>query len=339
VSFSTSFPRLAAAALVAAALVLGLLQPPLTAARQEQPAETPAPPASPTVVPTPTPRPAGTQPRVGIQVGHWKSRELPEELARLRGSTGAYVRGLAEVDVNMDVARRVEALLVAQGVAVDLLPATVPPDYDADAFVSIHADGSRAAGARGFKLATPWRTSRASQHLMDVLTAEYAAATGLPRDGAVTVNMRGYYAFNYRRHEHAVARTTPAVILEMGFLTNATDRAFLTGRADVVARGVANGILRYLAERDPNDGAALLAPEFGTYRAASPAVAVRSAPNEGARVLLQAGPDTRFFIFRERDGWFETMVRGDRRVVGWVRVADLVATNEPPPTPPPATDS
>ena len=26
--------------------------------------------------------------------------------------------------------------------------------------------------------------------------------------------MRGYYAFNFRRHEHAVARTTPAVIVE-----------------------------------------------------------------------------------------------------------------------------
>ena len=331
--------RLALAVVAAAALALCALQQAVSRAQQEPVVATPAPASAPTPAPTPTPRPAGTQQRVGIQAGHWKSAELPDELARLRSSSGAYVRGLSEAELNLDIARRVEALLVAQGVAVDVLPATVPPGYDADVFVALHADGSPSASARGFKLATPWRTSRASQHLLDALSAEYAAATRLPLDGGVTVNMRGYYAFNYRRHTHAVARTTPAVILEMGFLTNTADRALLTGRANVVAAGVANGILRYLAERDPADGAALLAPEFGSYRAAGPAVAVRASPSERARVLLQADEQTRFFIFRERDGWFETMVRGERRVVGWVRVADLVATGEPPAPPPPSTDS
>jgi N-acetylmuramoyl-L-alanine amidase len=338
-SSRTPLPRWVLLGCAALALALGTLMPAASGA-QESPATvgpTVAPP--PTLVPTPTPRPAGTPPRVGIQVGHWKSAELPDELARLRGSTGAHVRGLSEVELNLDIARRVVALLAAQGVAVDLLPATVPPGYDADAFVAIHADGASSGAARGFKLATPWRASRASEHLLDALATEYAAATRLPRDGGVTSNMRGYYAFNYRRHEHAVARTTPAVILELGFLTSAADRALLTGRPDTVAAGVVRGILRYLAERDPLDGAALLAPEFGSYRAALPEVMVRAAPNERARVLLRATPEHRFFIFRERDGWFEARVRGEGRVMGWVRVVDLVATNEPTPTPPPATDS
>ncbi|MFO7166868.1 MAG: N-acetylmuramoyl-L-alanine amidase [Chloroflexota bacterium] len=321
------------------AVALGALAPASTLAQQEPPAPTPATPSVPTVIPTPTPRPAGTPPRVGLQVGHWKSNELPDELSRLRTSTGAYVRGLAEVDVNLDIARRVAALLTAQGIVVDLIPATVPPSYDADAFVAIHADGSSSSRARGFKLATPWRTSRASQHLLEALSAEYAAATRLPRDGGITVNMRGYYAFNYRRHTHAIARTTPAVILETGFLTNPADRALLTGQPDIVAAGIANGILRYLRERDPSDGAALIPPEFGSYRAASPTVAVRAAPSDTARVLLQATPESRFFVFRERDGWFEVMVRGNRTVTGWVRVSDLVASNEPPPAPPPSSDS
>lgn len=336
--YATPLRRWAALCCAVAVLALAALMPPASGAQQSPATAVPAAP-TPTPVPTPTPRPPGTPPRVGIQVGHWRSAELPDELARLRGSTGAYVRGLSEVELNLAIARRVVALLEAQGVAVDLLPATVPVDYDADAFVALHADGASSGGARGFKLATPWRASRASQHLLEVLAAEYAAATGLPRDGGVTVNMRGYYAFNYRRHDHAIARTTPAVILEMGFLTSPADRAVLTGRPGAVAAGVVAGILRYLAERDPNDGAALLAPEFGSYRAALPEVAVRAAPSERARILLRAGPEHRFFIFRERDGWFEAMVRGERRVVGWVRVADLVATGEPPPTPPPSTDS
>jgi N-acetylmuramoyl-L-alanine amidase len=178
---------------------------------------------------------------VGLQVGHWKANELPEELKRLRTSSGAFAGGYREADVNLDIAKRVAKLLESRGLIVDVLPATIPPGYDADAFVTIHADGSSSSKSRGFKLATPWRTSRAGQHLLDVMTAEYAAATGLPRDYAITSNMRGYYAFSYRRHEHAIARTTPAVIVEMGFLTNAADRAVMIGRADDVAVGIANG--------------------------------------------------------------------------------------------------
>lgn len=326
------------AALLVTLLGVGLIGVTPSLARQEAPA-TPAPASpTPTAIPTPSPRPAGTPPRVGIQVGHWKSNELPDELARLRTSTGAHVRGLSEVNLNLDVARRVVPLLEAAGVAVDLLPATVPPSYDADAFVSIHADGSTSARSRGFKIATPWRTSRAAQHLRDALDAEYGAATGLPRDGAITMNMRGYYAFNFRRHTHAVARTTPAVILEMGFITNASDRAYLTGRQDTVARAIAAGVLRYLRERDPNDGAALLPPDFRTHRPATEGVAMRAGPSDTARVLGRFGPDARMTIFEERNGWYNGFIRGEWRTMGWVKASDLVPTDDQPP-PPPVTDS
>jgi hypothetical protein len=322
----------------------------VVAATHEEPTATPTePPPTPTNAPqptadrnaTPTPRPAGTTPRVGIQVGHWKANELPEELKRLRTSTGAFAAGYREADVNLAIAQRVVKLLETRGLAVDLLPATIPPGYDADAFVTIHADGSSSSKSRGFKLATPWRTSRAGQHLLDVMTAEYGAATGLPRDYAITSNMRGYYAFSYRRHEHAIARTTPAVIIEMGFLTNAADRAMMLNRSDDVAVGIANGIIRYLNERDPNDGAALLAPEFRNHRPATDAgVDVRAAPSDDAKVIAHATGDRSFSIFGERDGWFQVFVRGTSgRVQGWVRKDQVIPTDDPTPTPPPATDS
>ncbi|MBK9709937.1 MAG: N-acetylmuramoyl-L-alanine amidase [Kouleothrix sp.] len=318
--------------------------PPPTATAQPTPppSATPAPTSTPTTRPdsTPTPRPADTPPHVGIQVGHWRSSELPDELKRLRSSTGAFAGGYKEADVNLNVATRVVELLKSRGIAVDLLPATIPPAYDADAIVAIHADGSTSAGSRGFKLATPWRTSRASQQLLDTLTAEYATATGLPQDDAITFNMKGYYAFNYRRHTHAIARTTPAVIIEMGFLTNAADRAVMIGRADDTAIGIANGIIRYLNERDRSDGDALLPPEFKTQRPlAAEGVDVHSAPSDKARVVAHVQPDGRLFVFLERDGWYQVFVRGAARVTGWVRKDQVVDTDDPPPTPPPATDS
>jgi N-acetylmuramoyl-L-alanine amidase len=302
------------------------------------PTNTPTP--TPSVVPTPTPRAAGTQPHVGIQAGHWLSKDLPDELARLRSSSGAFAAGYAEEQVNLDIARRVAKLLESRGIMADVLPATIPPGYDADAFVAIHADGSSSGNSRGFKLATPWRTSPASQHLADTLTEEYARATGLPQDGAITFNMKGYYAFNNRRHAHAIAKTTPAAIIETGFLTSAADRRLLIGQPDNVAVGIANGIIRYLAEHDPTDGASLIPPDFKTQRPIDPAgLDVRAAPNDKAKLLKHIDADGRIFVFQERDGWYQGVIRGNFRVVGWVRKDQVTATDDPPPTPPPATDS
>src|SRR5439155_12820374 len=95
-----------------------------------------------------TPPPAGTpilpagpiRARVGIQAGHWRSEELPDELASLREQGGARVGGASEVEITLAIAQRVAALLSARGVTVDILPATVPPGYRADAFVALHCD-------------------------------------------------------------------------------------------------------------------------------------------------------------------------------------------------------
>ena len=309
--------------------------PTATATAVPQPTSTPTP----SVEPTPTARPADMPLRVGIQVGHWQAKDLPDELARLRTSSGAFAAGHAEAQVNLEIAKRVVNLLESHGMAADLLPATIPPGYDADAFVAIHADGA-SGGSRGFKLATPWRTSTASQHLADTLTAEYAKLTKLPQDSAITINMRGYYAFNYRRHTHAIAKTTPAVIIETGFLTSAADRAMIVGHPDTVANGIANGIIRYLNEHDRNDGGSLLPPEFKTQRPLDPAgLDVRAAPDDKAKLLKHIDADGRLFVFQERDGWYQVFVRGESRAIGWVRKDQVTTTNDPPPTPPPATDS
>lgn len=312
-------------------------------------APTTAPTAPPTIVPTattqptdqPTVRPtaqptatptATTPPRVGLQIGHWRSNELPDELAELRGNTGAAAGGYTETEINMAIGQRVAALLTAQGFVVDLLPATVPPGYRADAFVALHADGSPTTAANGFKVATPWRTSRAAQQLMESLVAEYAATTALPQDGAITFNMRGYYAFS-RRFRHAIDRTTPAVIIEMGFLTNPADRALLTGKPDLLASGIASGITRYLTERDPSDQAALQPPSYVIQHARDEAGAdIRAAPDPSAPLLLHVGPDDRLMPFDRKNGWYQVVVRGKWRIVGWVAEEQLRASYEPFPT-------
>jgi N-acetylmuramoyl-L-alanine amidase len=276
--------------------------------------ETPTPLAtSPTAVPTP-------RLRVGIQAGHWRAAELPSEQTHLHISAGTSAGGYSEAQVTLDIARRAAALLESIGVAVDVLPATVPPGYTADAFVALHADGFAQASARGFQVATAWATSPASQRLFAALNAEYDRATGLPHHGAATADMRGYYAFNYHRYAHAITKTTPAAIVEMGFLTNPEDRALLTRSPDLAAIGIANGIVRYLNERDPSDQAALEPPDFGVWHgAAADGLDIRAAPRDDAQTLLHIETRDLVIAFEEREGWLRVIVAGAWDVVGWVR--------------------
>jgi N-acetylmuramoyl-L-alanine amidase len=185
--------------------------------------------------------------RVGLQAGHWRNDEVPPELGRLQG--GASGGGKDEWEVNLDVARRAATLLQAAGVQVDVLPATVPPRYRANAFIALHADGDPAGQARGFKVARPGFSSLpdVDDRLVDVFNRVYGAATELPRDDEhISLRMRYYYAFNSRRFCHAVAPGVPQAIVEMGYLTSPVDRRWLIGDPARLARGVADSVQAFL---------------------------------------------------------------------------------------------
>lgn len=193
-------------------------------------------------------RPAGPA-RVGLQVGHWKNAELPEELARLRGNTGASGGGKAEWQVNLTIAELTRGLLEKEGVSVDIIPSTVPERYWADVFVAIHADGSTSPQTSGFKAATPRRDfSGKASALLQAIEESYQVTTGLTKDPNVSRNMSGYYAFSWWRYTHAVHPMTAAIILETGFLSSPADRRILIGTPEKAAQGLAQGILHYLRQ-------------------------------------------------------------------------------------------
>jgi hypothetical protein len=187
--------------------------------------------------------------RVGLQAGHWQHALAPDELADLRTNPGAYGGGKWEWEVNLDIARRTAEYLRAAGVEVDILPTTIPVRYRAHAFVTIHADGDLSGTLTGYKVAGPGfsATPEADAVLVAALNSEYGPATGLSRqDNQISRRMTGYYAFNARRYQHAVAPGVPQAIIETGFMTSASDRRLLIGDPDRAARGIANGILRFL---------------------------------------------------------------------------------------------
>ncbi len=195
-------------------------------------------------------RPKGPA-KVALQVGHWKNEELPEELERLKGSTGSSGGGMSEWEVNLAIARATAGILEARGVTTELLPATIPPQFWADAFVAIHADGSTDPSTSGYKAAAPRRDfSGKAQKLVSAIESQYELATGLVRDPNVTRNMRGYYAFAWWRYEHAVHPMSASAILETGFLTSPSDRRLIVNDPETAAQGLAEGILDFLEYED-----------------------------------------------------------------------------------------
>ncbi|HYU82338.1 MAG TPA: N-acetylmuramoyl-L-alanine amidase, partial [Candidatus Polarisedimenticolia bacterium] len=107
----------------------------------------------------------------------------------------------------------------------------------------------------------------------DVLLADikdaFGAATGLDYDAThITNNMKGYYPFNWSRFQHAVAAHTPAVILEMGYVSNDVDRALMLDKPDLLATAVADGIVKFLNEtpRSKIFGQDLVVPAFPSRR-------------------------------------------------------------------------
>lgn len=192
--------------------------------------------------PTPTNRP---RPLVGIVVGHWGR---PDDVGAVCAD------GLTELDINLEVATRVQEMLRAEGFDVDLLKENDDrlAGYKAIALVSIHADSCVFYNleATGFKVAAAMATARPDKanRLVSCVYSRYSEITQLPYHAGVTDDMSSYHAFE------EINADTAAVIIETGFLN--LDRQILTQHPDVIADGIAKGVLCYIRNEDatpPND--------------------------------------------------------------------------------------
>ncbi|MEM7535537.1 MAG: N-acetylmuramoyl-L-alanine amidase [Chloroflexota bacterium] len=183
--------------------------------------------------PTPTPSP----PYVAIISGH----AAYDPGAVCTDASGQAV--LTEAEINATIAKLVVARLQRFGVDVLLLN-----EYDprlnrlpADVLLSLHSDSCIAQS--GYKAATHRRNRLPEQEarLLACIDEYYPAQTQLPHHpNTITHNMTEYYAFN------RIARTTPAAILEMGFMGG--DQALLVNRPDVVAAGIVDSLWCFLSE-------------------------------------------------------------------------------------------
>ena len=177
--------------------------------------------------------------RIGIVSGH-----------RGHDSGAVCDDGLTEAEVNFVHATRVAELLRAEGYTVDVLDEFDArlQGYRARVLLSIHADSCARINelATGFKVARAvhGRSPETEDRLVACLIARYKARTGLRfHANTVTRDMTEYHAFD------EIAPETPAAIIETGFLY--LDRPLLARRPEVVAQGIADGLLCFLRDDAP----------------------------------------------------------------------------------------
>lgn len=161
---------------------------------------------------------------------------------------GACASGVKEKDIALKMAKLVGGRLVAGYTVVYTraddsyveLPdrAACANRIKADLFVSIHCNSAGHAQANGVEVFTHKTKSAGSVAAASAIYKRLLAASGMAG--------RGIKAANY-----AVLRETkmPAVLVELGFISNAADRAKLTNPAwqEQVAAAIAAGIMEAIA--------------------------------------------------------------------------------------------
>ena len=106
--------------------------------------------------------------------------------------------------------------------------------WGADWFLSLHTNASELAAATGSEAFVYANGTPAARLATDILVA-LQEETGLPNRGVFT-----------RPSLYVLKRTAmPAILLELGFITNPRDARLMLERPELFAQGIYDGIVRY----------------------------------------------------------------------------------------------
>ena len=158
---------------------------------------------------------------------------------------GAIRNGINEKDITLDISKRVTALLEKKGYVVYMTRETdetvslqdrveISENISPEIFVSIHVNSSNSEAPNGME----------THYYKDnsLMLAKTVHASMLNH---INANNRGLFKSKFYVINHT---TAPAILVEIGFLSNPTERAQLVSesRKQATAKAIAEGINAYL---------------------------------------------------------------------------------------------
>lgn len=169
-------------------------------------------------------------------------------------NTGAEGNGYFEQDITYEIGRRLYDLLSTNDEFTPRLSRPTPEtvlgtnnsssltarvkeanDWPADLFISLHNNASENPNATGNEALTYSRSSDVANALATQILEQLTLTTGLRNRGIV-----------YRPGLYVLKRTAmPAMIVEMGFISNPYDAELLANSPYLFATGIYRGILKY----------------------------------------------------------------------------------------------
>ncbi|MGN0505144.1 MAG: N-acetylmuramoyl-L-alanine amidase [Lachnospiraceae bacterium] len=232
------------------------------------PTPTDAPTATPTSTPTPTPVETAESHIIVIDAGHQRKGNYDKEpngpgsdtmKAKVSSGTQGVSTGLAEYELNLQVALKLRDELTARGYTVIMVRETHDVDISnveraelaneagAEAFLRIHANGSDDQSAKGVlticqTAKNPYNSEwyEESRRLSELVLNEVVNQTGAKKRSVwETDTMTG---INWAM--------VPSTILEMGFMTNPEEDKLLATEEyqDKIVRGVADALDLFFAK-------------------------------------------------------------------------------------------
>lgn len=160
---------------------------------------------------------------------------------------GAVGGGTYEKDITLDVSKRVEAILKQKGYQVLMTRdndtyvslqdrVSISENFDPDIFVSIHVNSSVRPEITGVET---HYYHQESMSLAQTVHSSFASAVQSPNRGLFKSK---FYVINHT--------TCPAILVEIGFISNSNERAQLVSdkRKQATAKSIADGIENYFKQ-------------------------------------------------------------------------------------------